>query len=128
MAFLTFLARRLVSTIPVMIGISLVSFLLVHLSPGDPARLLLGDRASAEAVAQLRDELGLNNGLVEQYATYLGNLVRGDLGYSLRFQKPVIDLIWQFLPPTLFLVGYVMAIGIPLTLALAVLAARNHNR
>lgn len=128
MAFLTFLARRLVSTIPVMIGISLVSFLLVHLSPGDPARLLLGDRASAEAVAQLRDELGLNDGLVEQYAAYLGNLVRGDLGYSLRFQKPVIDLIWQFLPPTLFLVGYVMAIGIPLTLALAVLAARNHNR
>lgn len=128
MAFLTFLARRLVSTVPVMIGISLVSFLLVHLSPGDPARLLLGDRASAQAVAQLRDELGLNDGLVEQYAAYIGNLASGDLGYSLRFQKPVIDLVWQFLPPTLFLVGYVMVIGIPLTLALAVLAARHHNR
>ncbi|EYR78375.1 MULTISPECIES: ABC transporter permease [unclassified Shinella] len=128
MAFLAVLVKRLVSIIPVMIGISLVSFLLVHLSPGDPARLLLGDRASEEAVAQLRDQLGLNDGLAEQYFTYLGNLLMGDLGYSLRFQKPVIGLIWQFLPPTLFLVGYVMAISIPLTLMLAVLAARNHGR
>lgn len=128
MAFLAVLVKRLVSIIPVMIGISLVSFLLVHLSPGDPARLLLGDRASEEAVAQLRDQLGLNDGLSEQYFTYLGNLLMGDLGYSLRFQKPVIGLIWQFLPPTLFLVGYVMAISIPLTLMLAVLAARNHGR
>ncbi|MEW9616521.1 ABC transporter permease [Shinella sp. S4-D37] len=127
MAFLAVFARRLVSTIPVMIGISLVSFLLVRLSPGDPARLLLGDRASEAAVAQLRDQLGLNDGLIEQYTGYLGNLVSGDLGHSLRFQKPVVDLIGQFLPPTLFLVGYVLAISIPLTLALAVLAARYHN-
>lgn len=128
MAFLAILARRLLSTFPVIVGITLASFLLVHLSPGDPARLLLGDRASEEAVTQLRNQLGLNNGLVEQYITYLGNLLRGDLGYSLRFQKPVLELIWQFLPPTLFLVTYVLVISIPLTLVLAVVAARNHNR
>ena len=128
MAFLAILARRLLSTFPVIVGITLASFQLVHLSPGDPARLLLGDRASEEAVTQLRNQLGLNNGLVEQYTTYLGNLLRGDLGCSLRSQNPVFELIWQFLPPTLFLVTYVLVISIPLTLVLAVVAARNHNR
>ncbi|KRW97856.1 ABC transporter permease [Paracoccus sp. MKU1] len=128
MTFLAFLARRLAGTIPVLIGISLAAFLLVHLAPGDPARLLMGDRASEEAVAALRDQMGLNNDLATQYLNYMGHLLRADLGQSLRFQRPVLTLIGQFLPATLFLIGYVMVISVPLTVILAVTAARNRDR
>ncbi len=128
MAFVTAIGRRFVSIIPVLFGISVVSFLLVHLAPGDPVRLLLGDRATDEAVQAMRERLGLNDGLLQQYLAYMGNILHGDLGYSLRFQKPVAELILQFLPPTLFLIAYVMVISVPLTVLLSVVAARHRNR
>ncbi len=128
MAFVTAIGRRFVSIIPVLFGISVVSFLLVHLAPGDPVRLLLGDRATDEAVQAMRERLGLNDGLLQQYLAYMGNILHGDLGYSLRFQKPVAELILQFLPPTLFLIAYVMVISVPLTVLLSVIAARHRNR
>lgn len=128
MSRLAYVGQRLLHLLPVLIGISIVSFLLVKLSPGDPVRLLLGDRASAEAVAAVRERYGLDRPLIEQYLVYLGNLVEGDLGRSIRYRLPVAELIAEFLPRTLFLIGYVLALALPTTLVLAVLAARHHGR
>jgi peptide/nickel transport system permease protein len=122
------LGQRLIQLIPVLIGISIVSFLLVQLSPGDPVRMLLGDRATEEAVAQLRERYGLDRPLFEQYFIYISNLLQGDLGRSVRYHLPVGQLILNFLPATVFLIAYVVAISVPATVVLAIIAARNRGR
>lgn len=128
MSRLAYVGQRLLHLVPVLIGISIVSFLLVKLSPGDPIRMLLGDRATEAAVAAVRERYGFDRPLIEQYLVYLGNLMEGDLGRSIRFRLPVAELIREFLPRTLFLIGYVLALTVPTTLALAVLAARTQGR
>lgn len=125
MPLLQLLVRRLLQLIGVLAGISLVTFLLVHMAPGDPARLLAGERASAETVAAIRSQYGLDLPLWRQFLTYLANLLSGDIGLSLRFQRPVIQLIEQFMWPTLFLTAYVLCLAIPPTVALAILGARR---
>jgi ABC-type dipeptide/oligopeptide/nickel transport system permease component len=125
MSWLRYILWRLIQLIPVLIGISIVSFLLVKLSPGDPIRLMLGPRATEEAIAVLRERYGLERPLVEQYFIYMQNLLAGDLGRSIRFRVPVIQLIAEYLPRTLFLIGYVLALAVPATVALAVFAARR---
>jgi peptide/nickel transport system permease protein len=116
-----------VQLIPVLIGISIISFLLVKLTPGDPARMMLGPKASVEAVEAVRERLGLNQPMAQQYIRYAGNLLRGDLGESIRYQVPVSDLIRQFLPVTGFLALYVVFLTIPATLVMGILAARNRG-
>lgn len=99
----------------------------MKLSPGDPVRLMLGPRATEEAVAVVRERYGLERPLVEQYLLYIRNLLEGDLGRSIRFRVPVLDLILEYLPRTLFLIGYVLALAIPATVALAIVAARRQD-
>jgi peptide/nickel transport system permease protein len=122
------IAHRLLQTIPVLLGISLVTFALMTLTPGDPIRLLAGDRASPETIAAIRDRYGLDDPLLVQYATYVGNLLVGDLGRSIRYRVPVGDLIANHLPVTLFLITYAIALALPPTIALSVWAARNQGR
>lgn len=117
--------QRLVQLVLVLLGITVVTFVLLRLAPGDPARLLVGDRASAATIAAVRQQYGLDQPLPVQFLTYLGHLLNGDLGLSLRFQRPVTDLILQFMPPTLFLAAYVVVLSVPLTLLLAIAAARR---
>lgn len=109
----------------VMVGISIVTFVLLHLAPGDPARLLAGDRASPETLAAIRAQYGLDLPLWQQYITYMVNLAGGDIGLSLRFQRPVSEMISQFMWPTLFLTGYVIILAVPPTVALAIASARK---
>ncbi|MBY3593994.1 ABC transporter permease [Rhizobium bangladeshense] len=125
MPLLQLISRRLLQLIGVLAGISLVTFLLVHMAPGDPARLLAGERASAETIAAIRSQYGLDLPLWQQFLTYLANLASGDIGLSLRFQRPVSQLIEQFMWPTLFLTGYVLCLAIPPTVVLAFLGARR---
>lgn len=122
------IGRRILQLIPVLLGISIVSFLLVHLSPGDPIRLLLGDRATDATVAAVRAHYGLNKPLFEQYFIYIWNLLQGDLGRSIRFQLPVGPLILDFMPKTLFLTAYVLCISLPAAVVLASLAAHHQGR
>jgi len=119
--------RRLAQLLPVLIGISIISFFLMKLIPGDPARMMLGPKASAEAVAAVRDRLGLDQPVIQQYLGYMGNVVQGDLGDSIRFQVPVSDLILQALPVTGFLALYAICLAIPVTLLLSILAARRRG-
>jgi peptide/nickel transport system permease protein len=120
--------QRLLHLLPVLLGISIVSFLLVQLIPGDPVRLMLGARAPDEVVAAVRARYGLDQPLLQQYLTYLGNLFQGDLGQSIVYRKPVGELILERLPRTLFLAIYVVCITIPSTIFLAIIAARHQGR
>ncbi|MGI9220334.1 MAG: ABC transporter permease [Woeseiaceae bacterium] len=120
--------KRLGHLLPVLLGISIVSFGLIQLTPGDPARMVLGNRANPEAVEAMRERMGLNEPVLQQYGNYMWNLLQGDLGESLRYQQPVSELIAQFLPVTGFLALYVIVITVPLTILLGVLAARNRGR
>jgi len=100
---LNYLIKRLFSTIPVLIGISLLLFFMLRLLPGDPAQVLAGQMASPEEIENIRHQLGLDRPIYEQYAHYLSRLVRFDLGRSARTQNPVTQEIWARLPNTLLL-------------------------
>lgn len=125
MRLLPFLARRLVHLVGVLFGICLVTFLLLQLAPGDPARLLVGEKAGPEALAAVRERYGLDQPLWRQFASYVLNLLGGDIGLSIRFQRPVSDLIQSFMWPTLFLTGYVICLTVPPAVALAIMGARR---
>ena len=118
MRILTRLSVRLATTVLVLFGVSVLIFLIARIIPGDPARIALGPRASEAQVEQMRRTLHLDEPLFAQYAHFIGDLFRGDLGISLYTNRPVITDIAQFLPATLELVilaGIMMiAIGLPL--------------
>jgi peptide/nickel transport system permease protein len=119
--------QRLLQLIPVLFGISIITFVLLQLTPGDPIRLLVGDRATPEVIAAVRAQYGLDLPAWEQYFVYMSNVFQGDLGNSIPYQRPVTELILNFLPPTIFLIGYVIFLTIPTTVILAILAVRNEG-
>src|SRR5688572_18153810 len=94
------IARRLLLAIPTLLAVFTIIFIIVRIAPGDPAVAALGDYASADAVAALREKMGLNVPLWQQYLNFLGDLARGDLGNSMISQKPVIEQIAFVLPYT----------------------------
>lgn len=100
---LQYLIKRLLSTIPVLIGMSLLLFIMLHSLPGDPAQVLAGQMASPEDIEQIRIQLGLDKPLYVQYGKFIVNLVKLDLGRSARTQNPVIQEIWARLPNTVLL-------------------------
>jgi ABC-type dipeptide/oligopeptide/nickel transport system permease component len=114
---LTFALRRLLLTIPVLLGVLFVVMLTLDLIPGDPVALMLGDAATKETIARFRDHLGLDKPLVLRYVHYLGQLVRGDLGRSIQQNRPVVDELADAWPATIelavaaLLVAAVVGIG-----------------
>jgi peptide/nickel transport system permease protein len=120
---LSYIARRLALTLPVLFGVATLVFSLIHLVPGDPAQAMLGDGASPQDIAQLRTRLGLDRPLIEQYARYLKGLVRGDLGTSLRTQQAVTTQIAERLPATAELASAAMLVAVALALPLGLIAA-----
>jgi ABC-type dipeptide/oligopeptide/nickel transport system permease component len=115
-----YLLRRLLSLIPILLGVTLFTFALTRITPGDPVGLMLGPRATPEQVAALRAELGLDASLPVQYGRYVLNALRGDLGRSIRGQTPVLAEISLRLPSTLALAltGLALAIGSGLSVGL----------
>jgi peptide/nickel transport system permease protein len=118
-----YVLRRLIYMIPVFLLISLFVFFMVRLVPGDPAIMILGQRATEENVALLREKLHLNDPIWVQYGVFLGNMLRGDLGDSMRQQRPVTDILGERLPATLFLVAYAGVLSVILSAPLATVAA-----
>jgi len=118
------LVRRLLQAIPVLFGISIITFVLIYYLPADPARMYAGPSATVETVARIRHELGLDLPLWEQYGHYMQRVLRGDIGFSYRKQLPVTDLLLSRIPYTLALIfGGVfveLLIGLPIGLASAV--------
>ena len=123
-----FILKRPIHLIPVLFGISLITFCLMQIAPGDPVRLMLGPRAGQEAIAFVRARYGLDQPLPVQYFYYLLNALRGDFGQSIAYRAPVGSVLLERIAPTLFVILYGLTITIVLTLALASTAARNRGR
>lgn len=115
--------RRLITLIPTLIGVVTLVFAFIHLVPGDPVDVMLGETAKAADKAALRAELGLEKPLTEQYALYVASLVKGDLGRSFSYRKPVTELILARLPATAQLAGMAMLVAIIVSVPLGVLTA-----
>lgn len=113
--------------IPVLLGISFLVFMLMHIAPGDPVSLLLGDDATPADVEQLRRELGLDKPLLVQYWDFLSRAVRGDFGRSLKFNEPVMKLVFERLPATIELAFISLIVAIIIAVPLGVYSAIKHN-
>lgn len=120
---LRFITRRLLLTVPVLFGVATLVFSLIHLVPGDPAQAMLGEGASPDDVAQLRSRLGLDRPLYAQYGDFLAGLARGDLGVSLRLDRPVARVIAERLPATAELAAAAMAIAVVVAIPLGMIGA-----
>ena len=128
MRILTYVLKRLFYLIPVLIGVTLLVFVISHAIPGDPARMMAGQKASRKAVENLRHSLGLDRPLPEQYLRYLLGLVKGDLGTSIRNQRPVTEDLKDFFPATLELTLVSMIVCITIGLPLGIISAVRRNR
>jgi peptide/nickel transport system permease protein len=122
-AVLRFLARRLLLTIPVLLGVATLVFALIHLVPGDPAQAMLGEGAAPDDVRELRSRLGLDRPLLEQYGVFMKGLARADLGESFRTGQPVLGMIAERIPATAELALAAMAAAIFFAIPLGVAAA-----
>jgi len=113
--------------VPVLIGVTIIVFVLIHLIPGDPALSMLGIHARPEAVTALRHNLGLDKPLWEQYAIYLGNLVQLDLGDSIKYKQSVASLIPKRMTVSLLLIAYATVLTVAISLPLGIMAALKKN-
>jgi peptide/nickel transport system permease protein len=115
--------QRVLATIPVVAVVAVVVFLMLRLTPGDPAAVLAGDNASLEQIERIRIDLGLDRPIYEQFAQWIGQLARADLGTSIFTQMPVTTLIGQRLEPTLMLALTTVTLSVLIAVPLGVLAA-----
>jgi len=118
-----YVIRRVLATVPVMLVVSVIVFLLIHLAPGDPVLLIVGDFATPEQIAQTRAALGLDQPLWHQFVVWVGNVVRGDFGVSLFNQMPVSQLLGQRIGATLSIAFFTILVAVMLSIPLGVLAA-----
>ena len=123
-----FVIFRPIQMIPVLFGISLITFILIHSIPGDPVRILLGPRATQEVIKAVHAQYGLDKPLYIQYGYFLVNLAKGDMGRSIVFKMPVFALIGERISATLFLLTYGLVFALALTLPLTIIAAIYRGR
>jgi len=124
---LQLIGRRLLATLPLLLAVSVVVFSFIHMLPGDPAVLFLGEEATPDNLARFRAKLGFDRPLVVQYGDWLGHAVRGDLGRSIRTNQPVTQAIVERLPVTLRLIGMAMLISLCIALPLGIISAVKRN-
>jgi peptide/nickel transport system permease protein len=118
-----FIGRRLLLTVPVLLGVATLVFSLIHLIPGDPAQAMLGETAAPADVAELRARLGLDRPLLEQYGAFLSDVATGDLGQSMRTSDPVAETILARMPATVELALAAMAVAVAMAIPLGIAAA-----
>jgi peptide/nickel transport system permease protein len=119
--------RRLLGTVPVMLVVAVFIFLMLRLTPSDPAAVIAGDNATTEQVAQIRSQLGLDRPMIEQFVIWSGKVLRGDLGESFFFKKTVASLIGERIEPTLSLALFTMVLAVLIAVPLGVLAAHRQG-
>jgi peptide/nickel transport system permease protein len=122
-----FILRRIGGLILVMVGVSIFTFILAHLVPVDPAAAALGQNAREDQIAAYRQELGLDRPVVEQYFTYIGHLLHGDFGVSIRTRRPVADDLLDFLPATMELSLAALLVSLVFGIPLGMAAALRRN-
>jgi peptide/nickel transport system permease protein len=122
-----YVARRLLLLVPVLVGVSIVIFMVLHLTPGDPAEVMLGSQATREDLERLRADLGLNEPLYVQYARWVAHVARGDLGRSLWMKRPVLNEVLGRLQATLVLSGAALVLSTAGGIVLGVASAARPN-
>lgn len=123
-----YILKRVISIIPVLLIMSFIVFFLIHLIPGDPAKVILGDQATPEAVERLREQMGLNQPLIFQYLRWMGNILTGNLGYSVFMKGSMTSIILSHLIPTLELTLYSMLVAFAVSLPLGIIAAKERYK
>ena len=124
----SFIARRLLTTIPVALGVALGAFAIIHLAPGDPVLQMLGFQATEANVEQVREQLGLNGSLPSQYVHFVTDLSTGDLGTSIIRDAPVSEIIGSRITPSALLIAYSVTLALIAAVPLALVAALRRNR
>lgn len=124
---IAFILRRILATVPVLFTVALLVFLMLRLTPGDPAAIMAGENATAAQIAEIRAKLGLDQPLLVQFAIWLGKLLQGDLGKSFFFKMPVATLIGQRIGPTIALATTTMTLTVLVAVPLGTLAAWRHG-
>ena len=122
-----YIVKRLISMIPAIFVVSVVIFMIIHLTPGDPAAVMLGDQADPEAIEALRESLGLNDPLPLQYLRWVSDVLHGDLGQSLYSDQTMIQMLVCHMGPTFSLTLYALAISLTVAVPLGVIAARRRG-
>jgi ABC-type dipeptide/oligopeptide/nickel transport system permease component len=125
---LRFLGLRLIHTLPVIVGITLAAFVLIHAVPGDPIRIMLGGKASQAHVDEVEHQLGIDRPLPEQYVDFVAGIPQGDLGESIILRRPVSAVVGERLGPSVFLLAYATLIAVALALPLGIASALRRNR
>ncbi|MGL4287378.1 MAG: ABC transporter permease, partial [Phreatobacter sp.] len=120
---ISYILRRLVATVPVLLTVAVMVFLMLRLTPGDPAAVIAGDNATSQQIVDIRTKLGLDQPIVSQFFIWIGNTLRGDLGESFFFRKTVWELISDRIEPTLSLAAFTILIAVIIAIPLGVLAA-----
>ncbi len=123
-----FVAKRLALSVPMLFGIVLVVFMLLQITPGDPARQIVGLRASEEQLEEVREDLGLNDSVFVQYGRYVGQVASGDLGYSFKSRQQISSMIGERIEPTVWLLVTGTLLSVALAIPLAILAATRRER
>ena len=124
---LQFITRRILLLIPVLIGILLVTFVIVRAIPGDPCKAMLGERATEAKCDAFRERYGLNDNIMVQFGRYLVNMAKGDFGDSIRFTRPVVDIIAERLPLTIELTILAMIFSTSIGVLLGIISALKRN-
>jgi peptide/nickel transport system permease protein len=122
-----YILRRLVSLVPILLGVSLVTFLLVQLVPGDPVQAMLGFEANQQTVDALRVRYGLDRPVWEQYFVWLGNILQGDFGRSIQTRRPVLEMVLQALGPTAQLAIAAILLSLVISIPAGIASATRKN-
>jgi peptide/nickel transport system permease protein len=123
-----YIRKRLVLMIFVLFGVTLIIFSMIHLVPGDPAFLILGERATDQKAADLRHQLGLDQSLPLQYWHFISGIGHGDFGMSLLYRQPVNSLVFRRVPVSVFLAAYAMVLSAIITVPISLWAATHRNK
>ncbi|KAA9366925.1 ABC transporter permease [Ochrobactrum quorumnocens] len=122
-----YLLKRIFSLVPVLLLVSVFVFLLLRLTPGDPAAILAGDAATTEQLERIREAMGLNEPILTQYFTWMGKILQGDLGVSLISGVPVLDMVSQRIGPTISIAVLTIIIAVVVAIPMGVIAAWRHR-
>lgn len=122
-----YIVKRLLALIPTLFVVSVVIFSIIHMTPGDPAAMILGDKADAADIAALRESMGLNDPIPVQYLNWVGRVFRGDFGRSVFIDKPMTEILMEYMGPTVSLTVYAMILSTLIAIPLGVLAAKKRG-
>lgn len=122
-----YLIKRIFALVPVLLLVSIFVFLLLRLTPGDPAAILAGDAATTEQLERIREAMGLNEPILTQYFTWMGKILQGDLGVSLISDVPVLDMVSQRIGPTISIAVLTIIIAVLVAIPMGVVAAWRHR-